>query len=49
MEPSLGMAWSTALVAWVDAVPLWRFTQHTITNAHDGGHTVHVLLTGEQV
>ena len=49
MEPSLGMAWSTALVAWVAAVPLWRFTQHTITIAHEGGHTVLGLLTGVKV
>ena len=49
MEPSLGMAWSTALVAWVAAVPLWRFTQHTITIAHEGGHTLLGVLTGVKV
>jgi hypothetical protein len=46
MEPSLGMAWTTALVAWVAAVPLGRFTMHTITVAHEGGHTLFGLLSG---
>ena len=49
MEPSLGMAWTTALVAWVAAVPLGRFTMHAITIAHEGGHTVLGLLTGVKV
>jgi hypothetical protein len=32
------MAWSAAMVAFVAAIPLWRFTRYTITVAHEGGH-----------
>ena len=49
MEPTLGLAWSTALVAWVAAVPLWRFTRHSITIAHEGGHTLFGVLSGVKV
>ncbi|MBU2662898.1 M50 family metallopeptidase [Actinoplanes bogorensis] len=48
MEP-LGLAWTTALVAWVAAVPLGRFTMHTITVTHEGGHTLLGVLTGVKV
>jgi hypothetical protein len=45
----LGMAWTTGVVAFVAAVPLWRFTRHTITVAHEGAHTVLGMLTGVKV
>ncbi len=43
------MVWTTALVAWVLAVPLGRFTMHAITVAHEGGHTLLGVLTGVKV
>jgi peptidase M50B-like protein len=46
MDPSPGLAWTTAVAAWVAAVPLWRFTKHTITIAHEGGHSLISLLIG---
>ena len=49
MEPSLGLAWTSAIVAWVAAVPLWRFTQHTITVAHEGGHAAFGVVTGQKI
>jgi hypothetical protein len=49
MAGSLGMAWTTGVVAWVAAVPLWRFTQHTITVAHEGGHALFGVLFGQKV
>jgi hypothetical protein len=44
-----GMAWTTGLVAFVAAVPLWRFTRHTITVAHEGAHAVLGMFTGVKV
>jgi len=41
-----GMAWTTGLVAFVAAVPLWRYTTHAITIAHEGGHAMFGSLTG---
>jgi hypothetical protein len=41
-----GMAWTTGLVAFVAAVPLWRFTTHAITIAHEGGHAMFGSLAG---
>lgn len=49
MEPSSGLAWTSAIVAWVAAVPLWRFTQHTITVAHEGGHAAAGVMAGQKV
>ena len=49
MASSLGMAWTTGVVAWVAAVPLWRFTQHTITVAHEGGHAMFGALFGQKI
>ncbi|WP_250027747.1 M50 family metallopeptidase [Paractinoplanes maris] len=43
-SPSL--AWTTAVLAFVAAVPLWRFTTHAITIAHEGGHAMFGSLTG---
>jgi hypothetical protein len=43
------MAWTTAVVGFVVAVPLWRFTKYTITVAHEGGHAMFGMLTGQQV
>jgi len=40
------MAWTTGVVAFVAAVPLWRFTTHAITVAHEGGHAMFGSLTG---
>jgi hypothetical protein len=44
MAADLGMAWTTGVVAFVAAVPLWRFTTHAITIAHEGGHALFALL-----
>jgi hypothetical protein len=41
-----GMAWTTGVVAFVAAVPLWRYTTHAITIAHEGGHAMFGSLTG---
>jgi len=41
-----GMAWTTGLVAFVAAVPLWRYTTHAITIAHEGGHAMFGSLAG---
>jgi hypothetical protein len=49
MAASLGMAWSTAVVAFVAAVPLWRYTTNAITIAHEGGHAVFGRLFGTAV
>jgi hypothetical protein len=46
MAGSLGMAWSTGVVAFVAAVPLWRYTTNAITVAHEGGHAVFGWLFG---
>lgn len=43
------MAWTTAVAGWVAALPLWRFTKHTITVAHEGAHTVFGMLSGVKV
>lgn len=43
------MAWTSGVVAFVAAVPLWRFTKHTITCTHEGGHTIVAMLTGTKV
>jgi hypothetical protein len=40
------MAWTTGVVAFVAAVPLWRFTTHAITIAHEGGHAMFGSLAG---
>ncbi|MFC3380970.1 M50 family metallopeptidase [Couchioplanes azureus] len=49
MAAEPGMAWSTALVAFVGAVPLWRYTTNAITIAHEGGHAVFGWLFGSAV
>src|SRR5690242_12185808 len=41
-----GMVWTTGVVAFVAAGPLWRFTMHAITIAHEGGHVMFGSLTG---
>ncbi|MEU4237882.1 M50 family metallopeptidase [Actinoplanes sp. NPDC026619] len=41
-----GMAWTTGVVAFVAAVPLWRYTTHAITIAHEGGHAMFGSLAG---
>ncbi|NMO50378.1 M50 family metallopeptidase [Actinoplanes sp. TBRC 11911] len=43
---NVGMAWTTGVVAFVAAVPLWRFTTHAITIAHEGGHAMFGSLVG---
>jgi hypothetical protein len=37
------------MVAFVGAVPLWRFTTHAITIAHEGGHALFGVLFGRAV
>jgi hypothetical protein len=49
MEPSLGLAWVTAVVGFVAAVPLWRFTKWTIVVTHEGGHALFGALFGQKV
>ena len=49
MAADLGMAWSTGVVAFVAAVPLWRYTTNAITVAHQGGHAVFGWLFGSAV
>jgi hypothetical protein len=49
MAGSLGMAWSTGVVAFVAAVPLWRYTTNAITIAHEGGHAVFGWMFGTAV
>ncbi len=46
---SEGMAWTTAVVAFVAAVPLWRYTTNVITIAHEGGHAVFGWMFGTTV
>jgi hypothetical protein len=46
VETAPGMAWTTAVVALVLALPLWRFSMHAITLAHEGGHALLGLLFG---
>ncbi|MBM2622141.1 M50 family metallopeptidase [Actinoplanes sp. LDG1-06] len=41
-----GLAWTTAVVAFIAAVPLWKITTHAITIAHEGGHAMFGSLTG---
>lgn len=40
------MAWTTAVLAFVLVLPLWRFSCHAISLAHEGGHALIGLLTG---
>jgi hypothetical protein len=49
VETPAGVAWSAALVAFLAAVPLWRWTTHAITIAHEGGHALFGLLFGSTV
>lgn len=46
MEASPGLAWTTAVIAFVLAMPLWRFSVHAITLAHEGGHALIGLIFG---
>jgi hypothetical protein len=49
MDAPAGLGWSAALVGFVAAVPLWRWTTHAITIAHEGGHALFGLLFGSSV
>lgn len=49
MEAPPGLAWMSAIVAFILAVPLWRFTQYTVTIAHEGGHALLAVLMGRSV
>ena len=49
MGASLGLAWSTAIVAFVAVVPFWKFTKWTITTAHEGAHATFGVLFGQKV
>jgi Peptidase M50B-like len=46
MAASPGLAWTTAIVAFVIAVPLWRISMYAITLAHEGGHALIGLILG---
>jgi hypothetical protein len=46
MEGAPGYVWTTGVVAAVFALPLWRFSMHAITLAHEGGHALIGLLLG---
>jgi hypothetical protein len=41
-----GIAWTTAVVAFVLAMPLWGISKYAITLAHEGGHALIGLLLG---
>lgn len=41
-----GLALTTAVVAAVFALPLWRISMHAITIAHEGGHALFAMLLG---
>ena len=43
------MAWTAAVLAFIAAVPLWPFTTHAITVAHEGGHALFAVLFGRGV
>jgi hypothetical protein len=49
MEAPPGLAWTAGVLAFVAAVPLWRFTTHAITIAHEGGHALFGLLLGRGI
>jgi len=44
-----GEVWTAALVAWIAAIPLWRFTKYAITIAHEGGHAFFATILGQAV
>jgi hypothetical protein len=44
-----GTAWSAALVGFVAAVPLWRWSTHVITIAHESGHALFGWLFGSTI
>jgi hypothetical protein len=46
MAAEPGMVWTSGIVAFVAAVPLWRFTTHAITIAHEGAHALFGTLFG---
>ena len=46
MGSAPGYAWTTAVVAAVLALPLWPFSMHAITLAHEGGHALIGMLFG---
>jgi hypothetical protein len=49
VDTPTGTAWSAALVGFVAAVPLWRWTTHVITIAHEGGHALFGWLFGSTI
>jgi hypothetical protein len=49
MAAEPGMVWTSGIVAFVAAVPLWRFTTHAITIAHEGGHALFGLMFGRVI
>jgi len=49
VEVAPGTAWTTAVVAFLLAMPLWRFSMHAITVAHEGGHALIGMLLGGKV
>lgn len=46
MDAPPGLAWSTAVVGFVLAMPLFKITHHAITLAHEGGHALIGLVFG---
>jgi hypothetical protein len=49
MDRSLGLAWSTALVGFLAAVPFWKFTKWTITTFHEGAHAGAAVVFQQKV
>jgi hypothetical protein len=49
MDAPAGLAWTTAVLGFVAAVPLWRYTTNVISIAHEGGHAVFGWLFGSVV
>jgi hypothetical protein len=49
VEAAPGVAVTTAVVAFVLALPLWRFSMHAITVAHEGGHALVGMVLGGKI
>jgi hypothetical protein len=49
MAGSLGLAWSTGVVAFVAAVPFWKVTKWTITTFHEGAHAGAAVVFQQKV
>jgi hypothetical protein len=46
MAAGANLAWTTGVVAFIFAVPLWKFTEYAIVVVHEGGHALFGVLSG---